>query len=186
MFLFYSGFGILESIKKKGSIYTKSLLKKALILFIKYQIILLMFLFTNIIILKNKISLKRYFLSIFFKLSLGNSTWFALTIILFYIYSYLSFIFTKDKIYCGIIIISFICYFHIQFIFIYFYPNSISAVDNVLCFVIGFYYSYIKIYSDKIIMKNDFIFFLIISSTLFIYYKLLNIYSLLYHKYYYL
>ena len=40
MFLFYSGFGIYESIKKKGKIYIKTIPRKATILFIKYQIIL--------------------------------------------------------------------------------------------------------------------------------------------------
>jgi len=37
MFLFYSGFGILESLKKKGPNYTKTLKFKSIILFFKSQ-----------------------------------------------------------------------------------------------------------------------------------------------------
>ena len=43
LFLFYSGYGIIESIKKKGLLYVKSLPQKAIILFIKFQLILLIF-----------------------------------------------------------------------------------------------------------------------------------------------
>ena len=120
MFLFYSGFGIYESLKKKGINYVKALPTKAIIIFIKSQIILLIFLFTNIYVLKNKVSLKLYFLSVIFKSSLGNSQWFAFTIIVLYIYSYLSFRFIKKKIFFGIIIINFICFLHI-FLIMYYY-----------------------------------------------------------------
>ena len=92
LFLFYSGFGIFESIKKKGNKYLKTLINKAKILFIKSQIILIFFLLSNLFF-GIKINLKNYFLSIIFKKSIGNSNWFAFTIICFYIYSYFSFIF---------------------------------------------------------------------------------------------
>ena len=90
LFLFYSGFGIFESIKKKGNKYLKSLISKAQILFIKSQIILIFFLLNNLF-LGIKMTLKNYFLSIIFKKNIGNSNWFAFTIICFYIYSYISF-----------------------------------------------------------------------------------------------
>ena len=101
LFLFYSGYGIIEQIKKKGLLYVKSLPKKALILFIipssffycfffhrnkvisKYQLILLIFLVNNIL-LRIKINIKVYLLSIIFIKNLGNSNWFAFTIILYY------------------------------------------------------------------------------------------------------
>ena len=72
MFLFYSSFGICESIKRKGIDYVQSLRNKAIILFLKTQIIILMFLIANIFILNKKITIKSYILSIIFKLSLGK------------------------------------------------------------------------------------------------------------------
>jgi hypothetical protein len=164
MFLFYSGFGILESYKKKGINYAKTLPIKALIIFIKSQLIILIYLFVNIFIFKYKITLKQYFLAIIFKSSLGNSNWFAFTIIIFYLYAYLSFRFLNDKIIFGLIIISFLCYLHCI-------PNHFFPIDTVLCFVFGFYYSFIYEYSDKIIMKNDLYYFGCTSIVIFFYYK---------------
>ena len=82
MFLFYSGFGIYESIKNKGINYVKTLPKKSFILFVKSQIIILIYLVSNLL-LGIKTNISRYFLSIIFKSSIGNSNWFAFTIILF-------------------------------------------------------------------------------------------------------
>ena len=92
LFFFYSGYGIFESIKKKGILYVKFLPKKATILFIKFQLILLIFLVNNALLGFN-INIKNYCLSIIFISSIGNSNWFAFTIILLYLYTFLSFIF---------------------------------------------------------------------------------------------
>ena len=48
MFLFYSGYGIYESLKKKGTNYSSTLLVKAIILFLESQIIIILFLIANI------------------------------------------------------------------------------------------------------------------------------------------
>ena len=99
--------------------------------------------------------MKRYILSIILKQSLGNSNWFAFTIILFYFYTYFSFNIAKNNILLGIIIINIICFFHVKFVFTYYYPNQLYAVDTILCFVFGLYFSLMKVQLDKIILKND-------------------------------
>jgi fucose 4-O-acetylase-like acetyltransferase len=160
LFLFYSGFGIYESIKSKGIQYIKTLPKKIIILFIKTQIIILIFYFNNLL-LGIKTELKEYFLSIIFKSSIGNSNWFAFTILCFYFYSFIFFIFIKEKkiFFIGILFITIINYFHIYFVYNYFYPKKRHTVDNTLCFIIGLYYSLLKKYFEKIIMKNDIFYF---------------------------
>ena len=171
LFLFYSGYGIIESIKKKGINYAKTLPIKSLILFIKYQLILLIFLLNNILLGK-KLNFKNYFLSVIFKQSIGNSNWFAYTIIFLYLYSFLSFglINNKKNLFFGIIFINIISYFHFYFTYNYFYPKMIYTVDNILCFIIGIYYSLLKKYLDKIFMKNDVLYFGNISLIIAIYY----------------
>ena len=171
LFLFYSGFGINESFKKKGNKYIKTLPIKSFIIFIKSQIILILFLFNNII-LGIKISFRTYMKSIIFKTGIGNSNWFAFTIITIYIHSFLSFILIKKKYnFLGIIIISIICYFHILIVYKYYYRNLIYSVDTIICFVFGFYYSFFNIYFDKIIMKNDIMYFGIMIFSILGYYK---------------
>ena len=170
LFLFYSGFGIFESIKKKGNNYVKTLVNKTTILFIKSQIILIFFLLTNLF-LGIKITLKNYFLSMIFKKNLGNSNWFAFTIMCLYIYSYISFILINHNFnILGIIILNMICLFHIYFVYNFYYPKKNYPVDNILCFIVGFYYSLLNNYLNKIIMKNDTIYFLSLSCLILIYY----------------
>ncbi len=129
LFLFYSGYGIYESYKLKGNKYIKSLPLKSLILFIKSQIVLLLFLLNNNI-LGIKTSLKDILLSIIFKKGIGNSYWFNFTIILLYNYSFFSFIFVKKKFnFLSIIFINIICYFHIKFVFNYYHRNIIISIN---------------------------------------------------------
>ena len=170
LFLFYSGYGIYESLKKNGINYIKKLPKKGLILLIKFEISIFLFLLNNVL-LGIKINFKNYLLAIIFKTGIGNSYWFSFTIITFYFYSYLSFIFIKKNhfIFVGIFFINIISILHIFLIYNYFHPNSLPSVDNILCFNIGLYYSLLKNYFDKIIMKNDSYYFGFLSIILIIY-----------------
>ena len=183
LFLFYSGYGILESFKKKGNKYIKSLPIKSIIILIKSEMILFIFLCNNIL-LGIKTSLINYLQAVIFRKSIGNSYWFSFTIIILYIHAFFSFFFIKKQsfIIIGIFLISIICIFHIYFVYTFYHPKQIISIDTVICFVIGFYYSFFKLYIDKIIMKNDIIYFGIISILIIKYYKIYiykpNIYNI--------
>jgi hypothetical protein len=100
-------------------------------------------------------------LATIFKSSIGNSNWYAFAIILFYIYAFLSFGFIKNKKYnfIGIIIISILCSLHGYFSYYYYYYYKMYSADNTLSFILGFIYSVIRKYTDKYIMKYDFLYF---------------------------
>lgn len=171
LFLFYSSFGIYESIKKKGSYYARSLLKKSFIIFIKSQIIIFLYAVSNLL-LGIKFRIKDYFLSVIFYKGIGNSYWFAFTIIVFYLYSFISFAFIKSK-HCyffGIFIINIICLIHMYFIHNYYFPKVNYPVDNTFCFIIGFYYSLLKNYIDNILLKNDIFYFTFMFFFILVYY----------------
>ena len=156
LFFFYSGYGILESLKKKGINYIKTLPKKGAILFIKYQLTIIIYLINNLICRK-KLSIKKYLLSMIFKKSIGNSNWFAFTIICLYFFSFLSFIYIKSEKYflVGVIINNIICLFHSYLVYNFFYPRKIYPIDNILTFAFGLYYSIFQNYLNKIFIKND-------------------------------
>jgi hypothetical protein len=177
VFLFYSGFGIYESKQKKGINYSKSLLRKLIIIFIKSQIIIFLFAICNLL-LGIKYYLKTYILSIIFYKSIGNSNWFAFTIIIFYLYSYVSFIFFRQEKYYffGIIIINIICILHMYLVYNYYYPKQIYTVDNTFCFIIGFYFSLLRKYIDKILLKNDIFYFICLFFSILIYYYFYSYY----------
>ena len=134
---------------------------------------------TNILILGQKKSLKNYLLSVIFKSSIGNSNWFAFTIIIFYLYSYISFIRFTYKFYLGIIILNFFCFLHFIFVYDYFYPKCFYSVETILCFLTGFCYSLCQKYIDTIIKNSDIYYFGIMSITIYLFYTTLNKYTLI-------
>ena len=164
LFLFYSGYGIFESFKKKGNNYIKTLPIKSLIFLIKTEIILFFFLCNNLL-LGIKFNFRDYLQAIIFRRSIGNSYWFCFTIITIYIYSYFSFFFIKKNNFSilGIILITIICALHVYFVYNFYHPKSIISVDTIICFIFGFYYSFFKTIIEKIVTKNDIIYFGIIS-----------------------
>ena len=141
------------------------MLIKSLIIFIKSELIILIFAL-KCIIYKDTITLKKYILAVFFYTSIGNSNWFAYTIILFYIYAFLSFVFIKNKKYnyLGIIFITILCFLHGNFTYFLYLKKLRFGVDNILPFILGIYYSGIRKYTDTYIMKYDFSYFAILSS----------------------
>jgi len=173
LFLFYSGYGIYKSFSKKGINYIKTLPIKSIILFIKTQLILLLFLLTNKILHK-KITLKDYFYAAILKKSIGNSYWFASAIILLYIEAFFSFILIRNKKFnfIGIIFVSILCYFHVKYAHKYYYPKDpVYNLDTIMCFIPGLYYCFFQSYIDKIIMFNDIIYLGLISIVTYFYYK---------------
>jgi peptidoglycan/LPS O-acetylase OafA/YrhL len=149
LFLFYSGYGIYKSFLKKGIKYIKTLPLKSTILFIKTQLILLMFLLNNIILHK-KISLKEYFYAVILKKSIGNSYWFAFTIIIIYIETFFAFILLTNKKYnfLGIIFLTIICFFHAKFVYNYYHRNEIISIDNYFSLLSIIVYLYYKFYTQ--------------------------------------
>jgi len=172
LFLFYSGYGIYKSFSLKGKKYIKSLPIKSTILFIKTQLILLLFLLNNKIF-HIKISLKQYFFAAILKKSIGNSYWFAFTIIIIYIESFFAFILIRNKKYnfLGIIFLNIICYFHAQIVYKYYHQKETVSVDTIICFITGFYYCYFQSHIDKIIMLNNINYLFIISIIIYSYYR---------------
>ena len=156
--MFYSGYGILESFKKKGNKYIKTLPIKSFIFLIKTEIIIFIFLCNNLL-LGIKINLVQYLQAIILRKSIGNSYWFCFTIISLYIYSFFAFFFVKKGIFSifGILLITIICFLHIYLVYNYYHPKSIISVDTIICFVLGFHYSFFKSFIDLIIQKNDLI-----------------------------
>ena len=172
LFLFYSGYGILESFKKKGNKYIKTLPIKSFIFLIKTEIIIFIFLCNNLL-LGIKINLVQYLQAIILRKSIGNSYWFCFTIISLYIYSFFAFFFVKKGIFSifGILLITIICFLHIYLVYNYYHPKSIISVDTIICFVLGFHYSFFKSFIDLIIQKNDLIYFGTISILIIKYYQ---------------
>lgn len=85
MFLFYSGYGVMESIKKKGSEYVcKIPRRRVLNTLLNFDVVVFLFLIADLLIGKN-VTVTQFLLSLIAWFSIGNSTWFIFVIILCYI-----------------------------------------------------------------------------------------------------
>lgn len=85
MFLFYSGYGVMESIKKKGSEYVcKIPRRRVLNTLLNFDVAVFLFLIADLLIGKN-VTVTQFLLSLIAWLSIGNSTWYIFVIILCYI-----------------------------------------------------------------------------------------------------
>ena len=171
LFLFYSGFGIFESFKKKGNKYIKTLPIKGIIILIKSEIILFIF-FCNNQLLKKKIPYSIFFQAIIFRKSIGNSYWFCFAIISLYFHTFFAFYFIHNRFsFIGILLITIICAIHVYCVYNYYHPREIISVDTIICFLLGFYFSFSKNIIDKIFNKNDILYFGIIFTLVLLYYK---------------
>ena len=152
LFLFFSGYGIMESIKDKGRIYISSIPRKRLLnVLINFDIavlfyILLFFFINN----TEEISWDIYLLSFIGWESVGNSNWYIFIILLVYTITYivfkLDFFYQKKKtgtLFCNVIL------FTIMIILSH-YKES-WWYNTILCYGVGLIFSVYKLQVEKII-----------------------------------
>ena len=162
MFLFYSGYGIMEQIKKKDFEYIKKIPKKRFPnLLLNYDIAILLFLALNIFMGK-EVTLKKFLLSLIAWDGLGNSSWYIFDTFVVYIFTFISFFaikWIKNKHFklVSIILLTALTVGYIYFLIHTGVKNHIWY-NTIILFPLGFWYSYFKDIVEKILMKNDIIY----------------------------
>lgn len=146
MFLFYSGYGIMESIAKKGEAYVNSIpMKRVLTVLVNFAVAVSIFAVVGAILGKTY-SPMHYLLSLIGWEAVGNSNWYIFVIMLCYLIAYISF--CKSK----------YIHIHVQSAILCFALLTLSVIglsflkpnwwyDTMLCFGAGIFYS---IYREKI------------------------------------
>lgn len=161
-YLFYSGYGIMESISKKGHNYVKKMpTDRFFKLWYHFAIMIAMFIVVCLIKQKDY-TLDRYLLAFTGYTSIGNSNWYMFVTFALYIIVFVAFmIFRKSK------ILAVSSVFILTFGFVMLEANVLELplrfYDTIFCFPLGMLFSLIKPYIDKFIMKNDIIWLLVTS-----------------------
>lgn len=164
-YLFYSGYGIMESIKKKGHSYVKRMpIDRFFKLWYHFAIIIMMFIAVALISNKN-FTLSDYLLAFTGFKSIGNSNWYMFVTFSLYIILFIAFmIFKKSNILgvCSMFILT------AAFVLVEMKALNLSVIfyDTIFCFPLGMAFSLIKPFVDKIVMKNDII-WLVVTSAVF-------------------
>lgn len=161
VFLFYSGYGIMESLNKKKFAYIKTIPgKRFLKVLINFDIAVLLYLFLNMI-LGNHYDLKIILFSFIGWENIGNSNWYILAVLVLYILTFIAFFPMKwfdNKKYLFI----YAAFFTILSIaFVYFEMKMGKQgyyYNTIILYALGMWYSLLKPYIDAIVLKNDMIY----------------------------
>lgn len=146
MFLFYSGYGIFESYKKKGHKYIIDFIPHRFFpTYLNFSICIIFYLILSFII-KQNYSISQILLSFTGWKSVGNSNWYMFVTFSLYILFFVSFIYKSNDLFNLILFSVLVILFSI---FLYIYKPS-YWYNTLFCFLIGFWWSYkkdtIKIY----------------------------------------
>lgn len=160
-FLFFSGYGIICSISKKGMPYIKSIPKKRFLsVLIHFDIAVALFMILNLC-LGRSFTLKTNLLALTGWESIGNSNWYILAILCLYLIVFFSFIICRGNKYIGTILTTVLTVGYVYLLIrakkpTYFY-------NTLICYPFGMIYGLLKDKIDKIVMKNDFIYTLFVA-----------------------
>lgn len=150
-FLFYSGYGVMCSIDKKGISYVKSIpLQRAAKVWIHYGIAVVLFLIVNVL-LGRTISARKFIRTLVCWDAIGNSTWYILAIIISYLLAYISFRFCIGKKKQGAVLLTVLTIFAICILI----PVRPGRYYNTLmCFPFGVWWAIYKEEIDTFLKKR--------------------------------
>ena len=152
-FFFFSGYGIYESVKKKGENYIKNFFNNRFVpTYINWSIILIVYVVLNIIMGggKTTLSYTKIILSFIGWDSIGNSNWYMFDIFILYLFFIIVFNAFKKN---SIRIISFTLLTIIFILLLSVFKDS-YWYNTLLCFPFGIIYSYFKEKLDGMINNN--------------------------------
>ncbi len=167
MFLFYSGYGIGESIKRKGTSYVKSFPKNRVLKTLLHFDIAILIYFIMSLFLGSGYSPSKVLLSFIGWESIGNSNWYIFAVIILYLLTWLGFtLVKKDKIYAAVLVTG----------LVFAYVCIISRVkenwwfDTAPCFAAGLWYSFLKEKFERLLTRNNIVWLAIAGMSLVCWY----------------
>lgn len=151
-FLFFSGYGVMESITNKSNYMSNFLSNRVLKLLINFDIAVKLFLITQYI-LGRHISFKQYALALTTCGGIGNSNWYITCIICCYLFSYICARVTGKKTdkAAFLVLMGSLC---LNYMLVLSKYRPWYCFDTILCYPLGMMFS---VYKEKIIdcLKNN-------------------------------
>lgn len=137
-FLFYSGYGVMEQIKKWGDSYVRAIPKRRILsTLINFDVAVLVFLFAGFV-LGHQLTVKQVLCSFIAWDSVGNSNWYIFVILLCYLFTYIVALCRKRFVGGTILLLSVIGVYILSCV------KESWWYDTMLCFPAGVAYSEYK------------------------------------------
>ena len=174
LFLFYSGYGVYESIKKKKDKYISSIPKNRILkTLFHFDIAVLSFALINYI-MGHYNSVPKILTSLIAWSSIGNSDWYIFAILTLYFITYLSFSLLKEDHKKAIVLCSVLTILAMIALSPY---KKAYCYNTMLCYSLGLFYSY---YKDKIntILSSNKNYFILLPTLLLLFIAIRKIFSL--------
>lgn len=169
LFLFYSGYGVMESVKRKRMDYVHKMpVTRILGTLFRFDIAIVMFVFVRLAI-GDTLSLPKVLLSLIGWDSLGNSNWYIFAVLCAYVITFAGFeignLLTKKSPppimhYVSAILVTIGCLGYI-YILAHFKLRPQHWYDTVICYAAGIWYSLLREKIEKIINYNTAVYILV-------------------------
>lgn len=157
MFLFYSGYGIFESVKRKGTDYIKTFpTNRVLKTLLHLDLAVMLFCIFNLITGK-EMTLEKVLWSLIGWKNIGNSNWFMFTILVLYIVIYVAFMLFKKHKVAALIFTTALTFAYIA-IMRHVFELAAYWYNTSLCLPLGLWYSFFKDKIEAFVMKNNIIY----------------------------
>ena len=158
MFMFYSGYGICESVKRKGSGYVKEFPRNRVFKTLFHFDIAIFIYFIMSLILGSGYPAKQVLLSFIGWDSIGNSNWYIFAVVILYLLTWVGFsVFKNNKYLAAALTTALIC----VYIVIMHKVKEKWWFDTVLCYAAGMWYSLFKEKFEWLLTKHNIIWVLI-------------------------
>lgn len=155
-FLFYSGYGMMESIKKNGNAYVRQIPKNRFLkVLLHFDIAVVLYLIVNAIFGKT-FSLSRILLSLTGYSAVGNSNWYIFAVLGLYVITFIAFMIAGRKNLLGIALATALS---VGFVLAQMLLKRDSwCYDTIILFPVGMIFSATKPFIEKIITKHDLVY----------------------------
>ena len=153
MFLFYSGFGVMESYKHKPDYFKTFPTNRILKTYLHFALTLFLYIILNLI-LQNKYSIGTILLSFTAYESIGSSNWFIFCIVIMYIITYIGQFIFKNKLFLTL----FVMIMTFGYIFILWPHNAPYWYNTALTYSIGMLYSCYREKIEGFVTKNNIVY----------------------------
>lgn len=151
MFLFYSGYGVCESFKRKGLVYAKKMPRHRLLgTLLNYDVAVVIFVIVSLL-LGISISLKQGLVALTSWDTVGIDNWYIFVILLCYLMSYLALRFGSLKLEHRALLLLALC---LLCVFTLSHFKTERWYNTLLCYPLGFLYSTFKAPIEAFLKKH--------------------------------
>jgi hypothetical protein len=150
-FLFYSGYGIMLSLKEKEN-YGKRLPMRFLTVWMQFALAVCLYLILNLV-LGIYYPVERILISFTAWESIGNSNWYIFAILCLYVFTYIGWEIARNKADAMIAIVTVCCVLYV--VVVYLFGKGSWFYDTIFCYPVGMLYASHREQINRFVFKTE-------------------------------